>query len=141
MGREGAGARFPVWGTVHVSSLGALHTPSSSIPAGPFSVGKVLPFNALSPCHSPLRALAASEMCLEEFTIVVAFCLGSFSSGKTICLHWVLWKKCLEMNLIGNENSFSVLLFIFWDMNENSYFFPHFTENFSSMRTYLWSDV
>lgn len=74
---HGAGAR-----TVRMSIPGALHTPLSSIPAGPPSVGKVSPFNAVSPSHSSLRALAASGMCLEQFTIDVAFCLASFSSGK-----------------------------------------------------------
>lgn len=84
--RCGSGVRNSVWGTVYVSVPGVLHTPQSSTPAGPCSVGKVSPFNALSPCSSSLRTFAASGMCLEEFRIV-AFCLGSFSSGKKIWLH------------------------------------------------------
>lgn len=94
--RCGAGARDCVWGTVCVSVPGALHTPPSPIPAGPSRVGKVSPFNAVSPCHSSLLALAASGMCLEESTVVVAFCLGSFSSGKKILLHYFCFCKNIQ---------------------------------------------
>lgn len=75
----------PCLGDVGVSVPGALHPPPSSIPVGPSRVGKVSPFIAVSPCHFSLLALAASGMCLEEFTVVAAFCLGSFSSGKKFC--------------------------------------------------------